>query len=161
MAPWFRRSQTVPQRKFDPAELSFPFTLPVISIADDGAAAAYRASEGLVTVSGHMAKRGEPRRIRVVDASLRAWRPTRLVAVCDTGRRLFGRSILFAQLEFREKPKVDMNALRGAVVNAIERDPDDIWDQIHPHQVLKEHARRAMTVDELVRVVRDLGGQGA
>ena len=160
MAPWSRRSQKIPQRQFAPAELFFPFTLPVISIADDGTLAAYRSPEGLVTISRATAERGEAPQARIVEASLRTWRPARLVAVCDTGKRLFGRSVLFAQFEFREEPKLDMAALRAAVVDAIENDPDDLWNQVHPHDVLKANARRAASFDDLVHVVADLGGHG-
>jgi hypothetical protein len=157
---WFRSSPlNVPDRGFDPSQLEFPFRFPVLVVTDDGTVDAHRGPDGLVAVPERLVRSGSVPATRVVDLDFRTWCPAQILSIFDSGRTLLGQRIFFAEFRWTEGPRTDLETVRAAVRRAIERDPDDLWNQTSSRRALIEKTTRANTFSEIVRVIVGQGDE--
>lgn len=156
----FRRRRPQPLPTFDRSTATYPFAFPVILVRADQTVEAHRTPDTFGLCGEHTIWSKDLPSFQVFAPCGRAWKPSELLAAVTSGKRLFGTDLMFAQFAYDEPRSYDLGELRTMVVDSISNDPDDLWSQRASHDAVLAAVGAAMTFEELVDAIIELGGQG-
>jgi hypothetical protein len=155
---WLRK-QRLPlhETPYDVALAVYPFSFPVLSLSF-GSWRTHASLDEFGETSESVA-RGQRLDLEVFAGDARRYRATGVIAATDLGRKIFNQAVCRVVYSFGRPVPYELAGLKRQIIDEVENDSDDLWDQFAERHVLIAALEKASSFEELVSALRDVAGR--